>query len=188
MNLSSYSSSSKVNPSNTKISDFDDKQISRSGVDKSSTTKGRKGLMLYIIFTILFAIAVGAAVFFYLKYNQVTSNPTTVLDEQSKSIKDAVGKLILLDNPDEITVKIISDADSVKKDNPEFFKNAKNGHYVLISSSRAILYDKNKNQILNVAPIIQNPDAQNGTSPITSTPAPTQAVTETVKPTITPKR
>lgn len=166
MNLGRYNSESK--PHSSRSSDT----VVPKAAMKHPAERGDKKL-LYIIFGVLFVIVAAAAVFFFLRYNQVASNPTSVLDEQSKAIKDSVSKLMLLDDSESITVKIISDADSVKKDNPDFFKNAKNQDYVLISPTRAIIYRKDVNLIINVAPIIQNSDA-GVTTVATPTPTPTK--------------
>jgi cytoskeletal protein RodZ len=148
--------------------------------EKESSSNKKSMTFIIVFFTILLLAVSGLAIFLFIQNNQLKSNPTQALDEQSKEIKTNVGKLILLDSTEDISVATISDAEKLKQDNPEFYKNAANGQYILVSSKRAILYDKSRNIIINVAPII-NPQ----TDSTSKTTAPTQTATSTPTPTTT---
>jgi len=82
---------------------------------------------------------------------------TTQQDDQSNQIKEQVGKLIDLYDAGDLSVVSISNIDNLKTENPDFYKRGKNGNFVLISSKRAILYDKERNIILNVASVAKEP-------------------------------
>lgn len=67
------------------------------------------------------------------------------------------------------TVATIVDADALRKVN-EFYTPAENGHHLIITAKRAILYDPDRDIILDVVPVAidqsqQTPASQNNSSP-----------------------
>ena len=89
------------------------------------------------------------------KVNAATSTPTALSEIIRK-----VSKLMALPNDEEPTLAMVRDVTSLKEQS--FFKNAKNGDFVLMyaKARRAILYDAIGNKIIEVAPIIDTPSAQ----------------------------
>jgi|SRR3989344_5137715 len=71
---------------------------------------------------------------------------------QAKRIIDRVGRLIVLPNDVEPTVATIVDVAALRARNT-FYNKAENGDYLLVTTDRAILYDPDKNIILDVAPV-----------------------------------
>jgi hypothetical protein len=60
--------------------------------------------------------------------------------------------------PDEQpTIATLVDIDALKEENPEFYKNAKNGDLLVIYSEKAILFREDEGKIINVAPVFLEP-------------------------------
>jgi hypothetical protein len=49
------------------------------------------------------------------------------------------------------------DIEALKEENPEFYKNAKNGDLLVIFSEKAILFREEEGKIINVAPVFLEP-------------------------------
>ena len=57
------------------------------------------------------------------------------------------------------TVATIVDVNALRARN-DFYKNAKNGDYLIVTPNRAILYDPNRDMIIDVVPVqLQTPAA-----------------------------
>jgi hypothetical protein len=76
----------------------------------------------------------------------------------AKAIVDKVKKHIMIPDDIDPTVATIVDVDTLKSRN-EFYKNAKNGDNLIVTPSRAILYDPNRDIILDVVPVQLTPQA-----------------------------
>ena len=106
----------------------------------------------------LIVVAIGAAGFFYFKYQEMAGKARNILgsdsqktDEASKVI-DKVRKLT--DLPDEVpTVATVTDVNSLS--GQPFFSKAQNGDKVLIftGAKRAILYRPSTNKIIEIGPV-----------------------------------
>ncbi len=102
-----------------------------------------------------------------------------------------VGTLMQLPTDTTSTVATITDVDRLREAN-EFFNQARNGNFLIITSSRAILYDREANIIVDVAPYrsaVPSDDSEESPDPsasptTTSTPKPT--ATPTPEPSSTP--
>jgi cytoskeletal protein RodZ len=112
---------------------------------------------LLIIIIILLLIALGGIGYLYMTEKKRAENPTQVATEEAQKVKDNVGKLIMLDESEEPTIATIIDIEALKTENPEFYKDASNGDKLLVYSQRAIIYNQEKNIIVNVAPVIRQP-------------------------------
>lgn len=75
--------------------------------------------------------------------------------EANKVIANAK-RILLLPEDKEPTVIEVSDVAKLKQANPEFYANVEEGDYLLMYPDKAVIYRKNKNQIINVAPIISS--------------------------------
>lgn len=75
------------------------------------------------------------------------------------------------------TVATIVDIDRLREAN-EFYKVAENGDHLIITQKRAILYDPDRDIILDVVPVVIDQDA---------TPAPSGSVRPTTSPTTSPR-
>ncbi len=122
--------------------------------------------------------------YFYTKYqkaNNLLKNPQQVSVEQTKSVVEKVGKLIVL--PKDETPSLASVQDKTKLKDQPFFKNAVNGDKLLlyIKAKKAILYRESTNKIIEVAPININKQEGAAAGGAATTGSPTSAV---VSPTV----
>jgi hypothetical protein len=109
-------------------------------------------------------IAVGSY-FAYTNYSLKpnTPNPQVAGISQDQKVSDVVTKLkkilYIEDTKDaegkeeRPAVAAIEDKEKVKKSNPEFYKNAENGDYLVIYKNRVIIYREGENKIMNIIPI-----------------------------------
>ncbi len=88
---------------------------------------------------------------------------------QAKAIIERVRKHIQIPTDVEPTVATIVDVNALKSTN-DFYKNAKNGDNLIVTPTRAILYDPDKDMIIDVVPVQLQAPAQQATS--SSAPAP----------------
>lgn len=140
---------------------------------KPTLTKRKdiKTLITVIAVIGIFLLGGGAG---YLVYNQLVekdvlgkaSSPEFVSEIQQKQV-DAIlkdlNKLILITEEEEPTVATILDVEVLRQDNPEFYKNAQDGDILIIYSQRAIIFRRDKNMIVNVAPVFVQPDSNQAT-------------------------
>lgn len=140
---------------------------------KPTLTKRKdiKTLITVIVVIGIFLLGGGAG---YLVYNQLVekdvlgkaNSPEFVSEIQQKQV-DAIlkdlNKLILITEEEEPTVATILDVEVLRQDNPEFYKNAQDGDILIIYSQRAIVFRRDKNMIVNVAPVFVQPDSNQAT-------------------------
>lgn len=140
---------------------------------KPTLTKRKdiKTLITVIAVIGIFLLGGGAG---YLVYNQLVekdvlgkaNTPEFVSEIQQKQV-DAIlkdlNKLILITEEEEPTVATILDVEVLRQDNPEFYKNAQDGDILIIYSKRAIVFRRDKNMIVNVAPVFVQPDSKQAT-------------------------
>lgn len=86
-----------------------------------------------------------------VRLEQVQGN-TQENQERAKQIVDRVRTLIQI--PDDVTptVATIVDVEKLRAQNP-FYNNAKNGDYLIVTQTRAILFDAEQNVIIDVVPV-----------------------------------
>jgi len=116
---------------------------------------------------ILAVIAIIAAVYFYIQYSNIKTNPQQVSQQEATDLVARVGKLILLPTDEVPTIATVTDPQPLK--NQPFFANAQKGDRVLIytGAKKAILYNPTENKIVEVAPV--NIGNQNQAPTATST-------------------
>ncbi|MBP9773153.1 MAG: hypothetical protein KBD00_00810 [Candidatus Peribacteraceae bacterium] len=96
-------------------------------------------------------------------------NPQNV--EMAKGIVDKVRKLYSIPGDIDPTVAQIVDVDKLKEKN-SFYNFAKNGDYLIVTPTRALLYDPTKNIILDVVPVqLQAPAATPASTNSSAMPA-----------------
>lgn len=128
-----------------------------------------------VVLFILFIAAVAAFVWSYMNYqkakSQLAAQGTQQMSEQQVSrLIRAVGKHMILPegNP---TVAVIQDATALE--GQLFFKNAQNGDVVLVYADQAIIYNPKSDMLVNVGPVIKDPNTSATSS------ATTEATTQT---------
>lgn len=92
---------------------------------------------------------------------QTGNSPENVAE--AKLIVDKVKKHMEIGSDIEPTVATIVDVDALKSRN-DFYKNAKNGDFLVVTPTRAILYNPDKDMILDVVPVQLQPPAAEQTS------------------------
>lgn len=123
-----------------------------------------------IIFIFLFLGSTGAAVYFYLNYQQIKTNPNISSDLENKNITDNVKKLIDLPLNETPSVATVTDREKLKSQ--DFFKKSENGDKILIfnESKKAVLYRPSVNKIIEYASLIDSaPSSSPSPSPATIT-------------------
>lgn len=119
------------------------------------------------IIIIVALVIFGLASFTYALYYKTTNTDkkskemSDVTAEKSANTKNTVDNLkkILFVEEDgkEPAIATIVDPEKVKKSNPDFYKNVEKDDMLVVYPSRAIIYRENKNQIINIAPIVSAP-------------------------------
>ena len=130
---------------------------------------GKNSAVFYVI--LLLVIVVTAAILMVM--NQFKSK-TRTQDSQEVVKKEVVDKaipmekndilalisrvsnLILIKAQEEPTIATVQDADSLRKSNPSFYKDAENGDRLLVWSDKAVLYSTKMDKLLAVMPIFGN--------------------------------
>lgn len=88
----------------------------------------------------------------------------------AESIVDALRRHYVVPDGEKPAVSVVTDSDKVRKQNP-FYKRAQNGDYVIVTSTRAILYSKTKDRILDIYPIEWNGGSSSSSSVMARTGA-----------------
>ncbi|MEK7591499.1 MAG: hypothetical protein AAB489_04830 [Patescibacteria group bacterium] len=131
------------------------------------TNSSRTKLLTYLVIIALVALVVALdlrrrAVEDQLQKLSVSVDQVTGNREQNREdarkVVESVKKIFLIPAGVEPTVATIVDVEALKSRNP-FYKNAQNGDYLLVTADRAILFDADKNLILDVAPVQIQPAA-----------------------------
>lgn len=72
--------------------------------------------------------------------------------EKAKNVVERLKKLMDIDVSVEPTVATIVDVEKLRKQNP-FYNKAENGDFLIVTPTRAILYNEEENKILDVVPV-----------------------------------
>ena len=73
--------------------------------------------------------------------------------EDIKALIDKIGMHILINRSESPTVATVQDADMLRSQNPQFYKDAQNGDRLVIWSDKAILYSPARDVLLAVLPV-----------------------------------
>lgn len=87
-----------------------------------------------------------------VKLDQLQGGNTAENQQRAKEVVDMVKTHMELDTSVEPTVATIVDVEKLKAQNP-FYNSAKNGDFLIVTPSRAILYDAGADKILDVVPV-----------------------------------
>lgn len=132
-------------------------------MDQQATSTKKKSRVATMSMTnkflaVLVVLAVFAAGFFYMKYQDASSETVDAVAarnaEESADVLTSLGSILVLDEENEPTVAKIDDASVLKEANPEFYSGAANGDYLVLYPTRAIIFRLEDKQIINFAPII----------------------------------
>jgi hypothetical protein len=103
-------------------------------------------VLLFVV--ILLLAAVSALGFMYYKESQADSKQAT--QAEVRKLADTVSRLVSVPEDETPTVATVIDAEKIKKNNPNFYKDVQNGDKMLVYSDRVILYDVSKGVVLNM--------------------------------------
>jgi len=109
-----------------------------------------------LVFLVLL-FSLGAVTFAWHKEKNKNTTPTQIQKSKVKEAKlllEKVSNHILLPKDVQPKIGTIKDVESLKKKMPSF-KKAQNGFKVLIYPSKAIIFDPNKDIVVDVIPIIK---------------------------------
>lgn len=127
----------------------------------------RKKLVLLIGLILTLCVIVGISLYYYLQYKksqELLKNPLLASEIEQQSVITRVGKLTQLPANEQPTIAKVSDI--TKLHDQSFFKNAKNGDYVLLyqKAKEVILYDPVANKVVQIGPITINQPASPSTT------------------------
>jgi hypothetical protein len=133
--------------------------------------------IIYAILIILVAVSIAFGIYYFQEYQKIkkfADNPALFAKNEASMLKEKVGKLVTLPSDEEPTIVTVTDINKVK--NQAFFARAKNGDKVLafVKARKAILYDPDANQILEMGPLVMASEAAAITTPSPSIEEPTQ--------------
>lgn len=74
--------------------------------------------------------------------------------EESERVINALDLVLYTDSEDQPTVARIEDPAVLQEANPDFYKNAQAGDYLILYPQRAVIFRESENRVINVAPII----------------------------------
>ncbi len=98
-------------------------------------------------------------------YYRSWANPPQISDAQ---VLTRLKTIILLPDAVAPSMAVVTDAGVLKKQQPEFFANVKNGDRLIIYPDLAIIYDYQANKIVKVGPVQGVPAPQPGAAPSNS--------------------
>jgi hypothetical protein len=122
--------------------------IKKTGIQKRKYPS-RKTLIKILPILLIVLLAVGTIFLGYSYFNLKKGyDPQTA---EFKEVATSVKSLINVSDSEELRVAKITEIDKLKAENAQFYKDAKNGQYlvVLATSQRVLIYDKGKNKIVN---------------------------------------
>ncbi|MBU2566938.1 LytR C-terminal domain-containing protein [Patescibacteria group bacterium] len=129
----------------------------------------------YIYLAIIVVVIITAVVLMVMNKFKPQQAQQKQENQQQMAISDTdklilrVGELIATKADEQPTVATVQDAELLKVDNPEFYRDAVNGDRLLIWSDKAVLYSTSQDRLLAVMPISQ-PET-------TDTPTSTEMIT-----------
>jgi len=120
--------------------------------------RNKKMICLIVILLVIVLAAGGVFAVYKMGYFQAFQMARQLQKQQQvsaddKKILDQLGKMMLLPDGVTPTMALVSDAEALKKDQPVFFANAKNGNHLIIYPDMAILFDAEANKIVKVGAV-----------------------------------
>lgn len=77
-----------------------------------------------------------------------SNEPAEEYIEEPLSINEQFAQLTETDDPDSLTIDRIEDVDILRKENPNLYIDAENGHYLVIDQEMVYIYDFEENKII----------------------------------------
>ena len=161
----------------TDVIDVNEKKSKRGNKLKSNLS--RMTWRVWILVGLL-VVSLGVAGYFWQDAQDARANtPEAVAarnQEDSARVLGAVSEVLLTESEDEPTVARIENPEVLIEANPDFYKNAQTGDYLILYPQRAIIFRESESRVINVAPIINTSQLNQGTQ------APADDTSEEVQP------
>ena len=128
--------------------------------EKKAKSKIKKPPFNWKVFLVIVIVvaSLGAAFYFWNDaQNAKEQTPEAVAaknQEESARVISALDLVLYTESEDEPTVARIEDPEILKQANPDFYKNAQTGDYLILYPNRAVIFRESENRVINVAPII----------------------------------
>jgi len=120
--------------------------------------------LITVVVVIVIVIMAGLATYYFLQYRDLKTNLQQATQDnnhqESSQVLADVKRVILIDEADEPTIAKVQRADTLRKNNPDFYKNVSDGDYLILYKKRAIIYRQSNSQIINIAPIVDSQQKQ----------------------------
>ncbi len=110
-------------------------------------------LSVALLVLILVTAAILWAVSTLQKPSSSSATGESAASKDVQTLISDVSRHIVVKQDEQPTVATVQDADLLRKQNPEFYKDAQNGDRLLIWSDKAVLYSSSRDLILSVLPI-----------------------------------
>jgi len=117
-------------------------------IQKKNKQLFSKSFLLLVTLILLLATGVG---FLGYKYYTLEKEYKSTSEKKFEEVSNSVKKLMNIDESEEMRVAEINNIDELKAQDEKFYKEARNGHFliVLAESQRVLIYDKELNRIVN---------------------------------------
>jgi len=137
------------------VRDTESRGPSRDDSETCSPDTANRWKIPFAIILILFIAVAGALCYWRWggTFRQPTKGVATLSTDEINTLINKVSKLIVIKTDEKPTVATIQDADILRTQNPDFYKNAQNGDRLLIWSDKAVLYSSATDKLLAVLPI-----------------------------------
>ncbi len=133
----------------------------------------KKNKLVLLAAAALVVLLASVAGFFFWKWQALKSDANVSAQQSSQRIIEKVGQLFALPTGEEPTVALIQDKEKLQSQ--DFFKNARNGDYLLMYSKSkiALIYREKDDKLINVGPIaIDDKKSKNqGSSDVSQSPS-----------------
>jgi hypothetical protein len=113
-----------------------------------------KKVKSYKFITILLVVMLTIVTSFYLREKKKVRSLRNIANIEIEEVVSMVGQLIILPEDLKPNIATIENVGKLREKEPNFYKNANNGDKLLIYTDQVILYNPERNIIVNVAPII----------------------------------
>lgn len=107
---------------------------------------------------VLVVASFGTAAYFWNEAREANSRTPEATEarnaEETEKVVAELKQILLIEDTNDPTVARVEDPSVLQQSNPDFYKNAQTGDYLVLYPTRAIIYRSEGRQIINVAPVI----------------------------------
>lgn len=132
--------------------------------ETEAPASGRRWNVKSLLLILVVVLSLGSALYFWQDARDARSQtPEAVAarnQEETARVLGAVNEVLLTESETDPTVARIEDAEVLRGANPDFYKNAQDGDYLILYPQRAIIYREAEDLVVNVAPIINTSEIQ----------------------------